>query len=186
MGFLIHATVLPPQHPSLVALQPPGIMPTSPYLAGLRAHVGHALILTPAVAALLRDEHGRLRIGRVAHHDVWTLLTGHLDPGETLAEAVVREVLEETRLDVVPTQRMAVLGGEAFRMTSSNGDPVEGTVVVCACERMGGHWQRNDGEWVELRDVSPRERPVLPLPYPPALLDGTLAPGYFQPPGEGI
>lgn len=39
-------------------------MPMSPYLAGLRGKVGRDLLLLPAVAVIVHDEHGRLLLVR--------------------------------------------------------------------------------------------------------------------------
>ncbi|MCJ8504234.1 NUDIX domain-containing protein [Kocuria flava] len=56
-----------------------------------------------AAAAVVLDERGRLllvRRGRAPQRGRWTLPGGALEPGETVAGAAVREVLEETGLRV--------------------------------------------------------------------------------------
>ncbi len=57
------------------------------------------------MGALVYDPAGRLLLVRRAHEPArgtWSLPGGRSEPGETSTEAVVREVLEETGLDVVP------------------------------------------------------------------------------------
>lgn len=71
-------------------------MPISPYIRGLRAHVGSQLLLLPGVAALVRNEEGSLLLIRRSDDGRWGLPAGVVDPGETPADAVRREVLEET------------------------------------------------------------------------------------------
>jgi ADP-ribose pyrophosphatase YjhB (NUDIX family) len=59
--------------------------------------------LVPCVGAVVRDGAGRLLLIRRGHEPsrgLWSLPGGRVEPGETLQAAVVREVREETGLDV--------------------------------------------------------------------------------------
>src|SRR3712207_3957451 len=60
----------------------------------------------PCVGAVVRDEQGRLLLVRRANEPgrgLWSVPGGRVEPGETAADAVVREVAEETGLPVVVT-----------------------------------------------------------------------------------
>src|SRR5437868_4217600 len=102
-------------------------MPISAYLAALRRHVGHDLIVMPAACALVRGAAGRVLIQRRADSGVWELPGGAIDPGEAPAQALVREIFEETGLVVRPRRLLGVLGGEALRLRYPNGDVTEYT-----------------------------------------------------------
>jgi 8-oxo-dGTP diphosphatase len=57
------------------------------------------------VGAIVHDAEGRLLIirrGRPPGKDLWSLPGGRVEPGETDAQAVVRELAEETGLRVEP------------------------------------------------------------------------------------
>jgi ADP-ribose pyrophosphatase YjhB (NUDIX family) len=57
------------------------------------------------VGAVIKDEHGRLLLIKRGHEPglgLWSIPGGRIEPGETDAEALVREVLEETGLAVEP------------------------------------------------------------------------------------
>ena len=57
----------------------------------------------PCVGAIVRDGTGRLlviRRGRPPGAGLWSIPGGRVEPGESLADAVHREVLEETGLQV--------------------------------------------------------------------------------------
>jgi 8-oxo-dGTP pyrophosphatase MutT (NUDIX family) len=135
----------------------------------LRAVAGTRLILIPAVAAVIHDEAGRVLLVRtVAGH--WSLPAGAVDPGETPRAAVVRETREETGLEVRPVRLLDAVGGEAFRITYANGDQIEPTVAVFACEIAGGALVCDGVETIEHRWVEPAEvARMLTMPFPPEL-----------------
>ena len=66
-------------------------MPISDYLKRIRAAIGHEMLLNPGVAAIIRDEAGRVLLQKRSDDGTWSLPAGAIDPGETPAQAVVRE-----------------------------------------------------------------------------------------------
>jgi 8-oxo-dGTP diphosphatase len=57
----------------------------------------------PCVGAVIRDEAGRLLMilrGHDPGRGLWSIPGGRIEPGETAEDAVVREVREETGLEV--------------------------------------------------------------------------------------
>ena len=105
-------------------------MPISTYLRGLREKLGTTLLQIPAVAAIIHDEAGRILLQRSSHNE-WSLPAGAIDLGESPAQAVVREVWEETGLKVRPVNAIGIFGGcNGFRHTYPNGDEVEYTCIV--------------------------------------------------------
>jgi mutator protein MutT len=146
-------------------------MGISPYLQNLRAHFGTQLVMMPSVSALIRNQLGQLLLLVRTDNGLWDLPGGAVDPGETPAQAVVREVREETGLIVEPVAVAGVFGGTDFRLTYGNGDIVEYTVTVFECRVVGGELGGLDGETAELHFISPAERPPLHSPFPDALFD---------------
>jgi 8-oxo-dGTP diphosphatase len=60
-------------------------------------------VLVPCVGAVVTDATGRVLLARRGHDPgagLWSLPGGRVEPGETDAEAVAREVVEETGLSV--------------------------------------------------------------------------------------
>ena len=146
-------------------------MPISPYLRDLRAVVGPRLLLLPGVSAIVRDADERVLFMRRADDGRWGLPAGAIDPGESPAEAIAREVREETGLVVRPARVAGVFGGAGYRHRYPNGDEVEWTVAVFDCEVVGGELAPRDGEALELRYFAPEEAPTLQLPYPRSLFE---------------
>lgn len=159
-------------------------MAISEYLRDLRAIVGSRLLLLPGVAAIVRDADNRVLFMRRADNGEWGLPAGAIDPGETPADAVAREVREETGLDVRPTRVAGIFGGRGFRVRYENGDEAEYTVIVFDCEVVGGRLSAADGEALELRYFAPDEAPQLQVAYPRSLLApsrSTTEPPEFEP-----
>ena len=133
-------------------------------------------MLMPAVAALVRDQQGRI-LCQQQHDDLWSLPAGAIEPGESPAVAVIREVGEETGLLVRPTKVVAVLGGQPCRVQYPNQDEVEYTVTVFECTVIGGALIQRSDETKGLAYFSPIALPPFNFPYPSELFthDGEAA-----------
>lgn len=153
-------------------------MAISPFYRALRERVGTQLLLMPAVAAVIRDSAGRVLIQRTQHGQ-WSLPAGAIEPGESPAQTVVREVREETGLLVRAERVLAVWGGPECRVTYPNGDLVEYVVTVFDCAALGGELIDSGDETLELRWFAPEDVPPVGLPCPGALLRGTLSAPLF-------
>jgi 8-oxo-dGTP pyrophosphatase MutT (NUDIX family) len=144
-------------------------VPMSAYMQELRARVGSRLLLVPGVAAIVKDEQGRVLLVQTTRGR-WSLPAGAIDPGESPQEAVVRETREETGLEVRPVRLLDVVGGAAYRVLYPGGDQVEGTICVFACEIVGGALHFDGVETVGHRWTEPERVPsLLTLPYPLSL-----------------
>lgn len=64
--------------------------------------------LVPGGSALVVDDQGRVLLQRRADSGNWALPGGTMDLGETLGECVIREVKEETGLDVEITGLLGI------------------------------------------------------------------------------
>jgi 8-oxo-dGTP pyrophosphatase MutT (NUDIX family) len=67
------------------------------YVRRIRALIGSGEVLQlPSVSVAIRDETGRVLLARHVEGDRWLLPGGGVEPGETPADAAVREAWEET------------------------------------------------------------------------------------------
>jgi 8-oxo-dGTP pyrophosphatase MutT (NUDIX family) len=151
----------------------------SPYYRALRARTGPDLLLIPAVAAVIRDDQGRLLVQRTQHGE-WSLPAGAIEPGEAPARAVAREVHEETGLHVRPVRVLAVVGGEHCRVTYPSGDRVEYIVTVFECSVVAGSLIDSNDETASLQWFQLNELPKLAFPYPDEVLRSEGAAAYFE------
>jgi 8-oxo-dGTP pyrophosphatase MutT (NUDIX family) len=81
------------------------------YVRRLRALVGsETLSHLPAVCVAIRDAESRVLLAHHVETNLWGLPGGTIEPGETPADAAVREAWEETGLLVRLTRLVGVFG----------------------------------------------------------------------------
>jgi 8-oxo-dGTP diphosphatase len=133
-------------------------MPASDYIAGIRARIGHDLLMVVSVAAVVVDSDGRLLLGRRADTGEWSLIAGCVDPGEQPATALVREVYEETGVDV---EIERLVGVALHPSVYPHGDVCEFMNLWFRCRPVGGVAQVNDEESLEVGWFPPDALPEL-------------------------
>jgi 8-oxo-dGTP pyrophosphatase MutT (NUDIX family) len=144
-------------------------MAISNYLQSLREKIGTTLLQLPSVAAVVHDEAGRILLQRSIHNE-WSLPAGTIGLGESPAQALVREVWEETGLQVLPVKVLGIFGGyNGFRHTYPNGDEVEYTCIVFACNVVGGDLGGRGDETIKLQYFDFEKMPTLVIEYPASI-----------------
>ncbi|MDO3701728.1 NUDIX domain-containing protein [Micromonospora sp. C28SCA-DRY-2] len=118
------------------------------YILRMRKHVGHDLLWLPSVSAVVRNAAGELLLGQRADDGRWSVVSGFVEPGEQPATAVVREVYEETGLDVEPVRLSSVV---SHPHSYPNGDRCEYLNLGFHCRLLGGTARVNDDESVAVR-----------------------------------
>ncbi len=113
-------------------------MPMSDYFKALRAKVGNHLLVSPSVTGIILDDEDRILLVRHSEGNVWVAPGGSIEPNEIPADALIREVWEESGLLVEPVKILGVFGGEDFEVTYKNGDRVSYVMTVFACRVTGG------------------------------------------------
>ena len=88
---------------------------------------------------------------------LWSVPGGGLEPGERLDQAVVREVREETGLEVEPVALIGVYSDPAYTFTYPNGDRVQPITTFFECQVVGGTLQPDMEEILEAHYYGPEE-----------------------------
>ncbi|GIV80057.1 NUDIX domain-containing protein [Litorilinea aerophila] len=100
---------------------------------------------------------GRLLLTRREDFEVWCLPGGAVDPNESIAQAAVREVWEETGLEVVLTRLVGLYSRPAWHDGHHN--------ALFVARPIGGELRLCPGETIELAYFHPAQLPGDLLPW---------------------
>ncbi|MFF2811708.1 NUDIX hydrolase [Streptomyces sp. NPDC058000] len=118
--------------------------------------------LVVAASAVVTDESGRVLLQRRRDNDLWALPGGGMDMGDSLPGCAVREVKEETGLNVEITGLVGTYTDPKHIIAYSDGE-VRRQFNVCFTARIVGGTLTISDESTELRFVAPGELDALPI-----------------------
>ena len=99
-------------------------MPISEYLANIRSLVGHRELCLPAVTGIIRNPVNDILFVKNFGDTLWTLPGGLVEPVESPAFAIVREISEELNVTLKIESLLGVFSGAHFRVVYPNKDRV--------------------------------------------------------------
>jgi ADP-ribose pyrophosphatase YjhB (NUDIX family) len=112
--------------------------------------------VVPAASAVITDEQGHVLLGKRTDNTLWTIPGGTMKPGETIAETTIREVKEETGIDVEVVSLIGIYSNPNHVVEYSDGEVRQQFSVCFACRRVGGELATSD-ETSEVGYFSPNE-----------------------------
>ncbi|MEU7025105.1 NUDIX domain-containing protein [Streptomyces sp. NPDC046275] len=118
--------------------------------------------LVVAASAVVTDGSGRVLLQRRKDNDLWALPGGAMDMDDSLPGTAVREVKEETGLDVEITGLVGTYTDPRHVIAYSDGE-VRRQFNVCFTARVVGGSLAMSEESTELRFVAPEELGSLPM-----------------------
>ncbi|MFI6683075.1 NUDIX domain-containing protein [Streptomyces sp. NPDC050485] len=115
-----------------------------------------------AASAVVTDSEGRLLLQRRRDNNLWALPGGGMELGDSLPGTAVREVKEETGLDVEITGLVGTYTDPRHIIEYSDGE-VRRQFNVCFTARITGGEPTLSDESTELRFVAPADLDALPM-----------------------
>lgn len=113
--------------------------------------------VVPSVTAAIRNDRGDILLIHKVDNDLWALPGGGHDAGESISDTVIREVREETGLDVEVVRLVGTYTDPRHVMAYDDGE-VRQQFSMCFEARWAGGAPREDGsETKEVRWVSPAD-----------------------------
>ncbi|WP_306364364.1 NUDIX hydrolase [Nocardia sp. CC227C] len=114
-----------------------------------------------AVSAVVKDELGRILMIRRTDNDMYSIPGGALEAGETVSEAVVREVKEETGIDVRITGMVGVFSNPDHVIAYDDGEVRQEFSICFHADPIGGELRTSDEskevEWIAPQELSSRD-----------------------------
>jgi 8-oxo-dGTP pyrophosphatase MutT (NUDIX family) len=108
--------------------------------------------IVASVTAVVLDDAGRLLLVHKTDNNLWALPGGGVDPGESVSDAVVREVVEETGIDVVVGDLVGVYTNPRHVMAYDDGE-VRQQFSLCFRATIVGGSPRGSSETSEVEFV---------------------------------
>lgn len=132
----------------------------SGYIEWIRSKVGHDQVFLNFSAACVADDEGKILLQkRAASEDLWGFPGGALEIGESAEEAAVREVREETGLDIKVDSLIGVY--TKYFDAYPGGDKAQTIVFFFECSVVGGSPGIDREETFDLAFFDPHNAPEL-------------------------
>lgn len=135
----------------------------SSYLGKLRQVVGDQLVLMPGARIIIEDVRQRILLQKRADFGTWGLPGGMAEPGEDIVATIVREVREETSLQISEVTPFGFASDPAREtITFPNGDVDQFFTMNFFCNQFDGVAVVADEESLEMGWFGRDDLPEMP------------------------
>jgi ADP-ribose pyrophosphatase YjhB (NUDIX family) len=132
--------------------------------------------LKAGVAVIILNEENQVLLQKRADVGLWGIPSGHVEIGETVTDAAVREVKEETNLDIRIKKLIGVYSDPESQVFYYPSGKVVHFITTCfLAEITGGELRCNSDESLEIRFFGQRALPQDLLKMHPRWLKDALA-----------
>lgn len=118
------------------------------YITFIRHLVGNRKIILNATSVVIVNDNNEVLLQHRSDNHLWGLPGGLLELEESIAECAIREVKEETNLDVELTRFLGVFNNPLMRWREK--DEARVIAFAFAAKVVGGSLRVNDSESLEM------------------------------------
>ena len=128
------------------------------YIKDLRKYVDHMPILTAGVALLIFNNENKVLMQLRTDYKQWGFPGGSMELGESFEETAIRELKEETNLEIDDLKLIRVLSGKDTYREYPNGDKLYDITAIFVIKKYHGELKINDNEskqldWFDLESL---------------------------------
>lgn len=116
------------------------------YIKDLRKYVGHEPILTAGVGLFVFNNQNKVLMQLRTDYNQWGFPGGAMDLGESFEETAIRELKEETNLNIKEMKMLKVLSGKDTYREYPNGDKLYDITAIFVVTDYDGVLKVNDDE----------------------------------------
>ena len=131
------------------------------YIMNLREKVGHSPLIGVGATVLVFNSNNELLLNLRSDTNNWGIPGGSKELNETLEECAIRELKEETNINVNDLELITVLSGRVYYFKYPNEDELDCVIVLYKVSKYEGELNINDGESKELKFFSLDNLPEL-------------------------
>ncbi|MDP6063687.1 MAG: NUDIX domain-containing protein [SAR202 cluster bacterium] len=138
------------------------------YLGQLRAAVGNRMLITPGASAVIQDDNGQILLIQRSDNLEWAIPGGSMELGYSVYDTLVREVREETGLEVISATLFAIYSEPRFVFTNAFGGEHQPVHFAFRVDKWKGSLITDTDESADARFFPPNH---VPERYQEALSD---------------
>ena len=131
------------------------------YIMNLRKKVGHDPIIGVGATTLVFNNKNELLLNLRSDTNNWGIPGGSKELNETLEECAIRELKEETNINVNDLELITVLSGKEYYFKYPKEDELDCVIVLYKVSDYDGELNINDGESKKLEFFSLDNMPEL-------------------------
>jgi len=124
------------------------------YIMNLREKVGHSPLIGVGATVLVFNNNNELLLNLRSDTNNWGIPGGAKELNETLEECAIRELKEETNINVRDLELITVLSGREYYFKYPNEDELDCVIVLYKVSNYEGKLNINDSESKELKFFS--------------------------------
>lgn len=124
------------------------------YITNLRQYIGHEPLIGIGATTLVFNEKKELLLNLRTDTNTWGIPGGSMELYETIEETAIRELKEETNLQVTDLKLITVLSGHDYYFEYPNGDKMCTVIVLFKVLNYKGSLKINDDESKKLNFFS--------------------------------
>ncbi len=136
--------------------------------------------LVVAVSAVVTNDVGEILLHKRSDNELWSVPGGAMELGESISQAVTREVKEETGFDVEPERLVGIYSDPGHIVAYSDGEVRQQFSICFACRVIGGDFAESD-ESLDVRFFTPADVSQLPMSESVRLRVDHFLEGHSQP-----
>jgi ADP-ribose pyrophosphatase YjhB (NUDIX family) len=131
------------------------------YIMNLREKVGHSPLIGVGATTLVFNSKNELLLNLRSDTNNWGIPGGSKELNETLEECAIRELKEETNINVNDLELITVLSGKEYYFKYPNDDELDCVIALYKVSNYDGELNINDRESRELKFYSLDSLPEL-------------------------
>ena len=121
------------------------------YIMNLREKVGHSPLIGVGATTLVFNNKNEILLNLRSDTNNWGIPGGSKELNETLEECAIRELKEETNINVNDLELITILSGKEYYFKYPNDDELDCVIALYKVSNYDGELTINDGESKELQ-----------------------------------